>query len=143
MVAMVRSAAELDVFGDQLAEIHAVKLVAAENEQVLEVMGEEMEQVLAHGVGRALVPGGVGEGLFGGQDFHKSAGEMVEFVGLGNMAVEGGGIELGQQINPLQARIDAVGNGDVHQAVFAGQGHGRLAAVPGEREAGAGPARPP
>jgi hypothetical protein len=58
------------------------------------------------------------------------------------MAVEGGGIELGQQVNAFQARIDAIGNGDVHQAVFPGERHGRFAAVPRQREEPLAPSAP-
>ncbi len=50
------------------------------------------------------------------------------------MPVKGGGIELGQEINAAEARIDAIGDGDIHQAVFAGQRHGRLAPFAGQRE---------
>ena len=91
-----------------------------------------MSQVFTDRVRGALVPGGVGEGLFGGKDFDKAAGKMVEFVRLRDMAVERGGIELGEQINALEIRVDAVGYGNVHQAVFAGQRHCRLGPLFGQ-----------
>ena len=59
---------------------------------------------------------------------------MVELVGLGNMPVKRGGVELGQQINPAQAGVDAVGNGNVHQPVFTGQGNRRFRSFLGQRE---------
>ena len=70
----------LGVLGDQLAKIHPVKLVAAQDEQVLEVMRQKMQQVLSHGVGRALVPGRVGESLFRRQNLHKAPRKMIELV---------------------------------------------------------------
>jgi len=46
---------------------------------------------------------------------------MVEFVRLRNMPVERSGIELGQEINSAQAGVDAVGNGDIDEAIFTGE----------------------
>ena len=126
--------AGLDVLVDDLAEIHAIQLVAAQDQQVIEIVIQKMDQVFAHGVGRALIPGGVGKGLFRREDFHEAAGEMVELVGLRNVAVQRGGIELRQQINAAQAGVDAVGDGDVDEAVFARERHGRFGAVLGERK---------
>ena len=45
------------------------------------------------------------------------------------MPVQRGGIELRQNVNAPEAGVDAVGDGDVHQPVFAGEGHGGLGAV--------------
>jgi hypothetical protein len=44
------------------------------------------------------------------------------------------GIELRQQIDPAQAGIDAVRDGDIHDAVFSRERHGRLGALLGERK---------
>ena len=103
MVAMVMSAPVSTCWAMMRAEIHAIELVAAEDEQVFEIVVQEMDEVFADGVGGALIPGGVGEGLFGREDFDEAAGEMIELVGLRNVAVERGGIELGQQVDALQS----------------------------------------
>ena len=50
------------------------------------------------------------------------------------MAVKGSGIELGEDVNSAEPRIDTVRNGYVHDAVLASQGHGRLGAVLGKRK---------
>ena len=50
------------------------------------------------------------------------------------MAVERGGIELRQDVNAPEAGVDAIGDGNVHESVFAGERDGGLGAVPGERE---------
>src|ERR1700722_6261279 len=47
------------VVGDDVPEIHAIKLVATEDEQEIEIVVEEMHKILAHRVRRALVPRGV------------------------------------------------------------------------------------
>ena len=99
-----------------------------------EVVVEQVGQVLAHRVGRALIPGGVGEGLFRREDFHEAAGEMIKLVGLRNVPVQRGRVELRQQIDALEVGVDAVRDGDVHQAVLAGERHRRLGAILGEGE---------
>jgi hypothetical protein len=57
---------------------------------------------------------------------------MIELVRLRNVPVQGGGIELSQKINPPQSGVDAVGNRDVNDAIFAGQRNGRLGALFGQ-----------
>ena len=56
----------------------------------------------------------------GGEDFDEAASEVIEFVRLRNMTVQGGGIELGEQVDTSEARVDAVGNRDINDAIFAG-----------------------
>ncbi len=128
---------------DDGPEIHAIQLIAAEDQEIVEIVVQEMDQVFADGIGGALIPGGVGEGLLRGEDFDEAAGEMVELIGLRNMAVERGGVELGQQINASQAGIDAIGDGNVDQAVFAGERHGGFGAFLGEGKQARCPARRP
>src|SRR5207245_11167738 len=105
----------LHVLGDNAAEVHAIQLVAAEDDHVFKIVVQEVDQVLANGVGRALVPGGVREGLFGGEDFHKAVGEVIELVRLGDVPVERSRVEVGEQVNLREGGIDAIGDGDVHQ----------------------------
>jgi hypothetical protein len=128
MVATVMSAP------DSTAVVHPVQLVAAQDQQVVEIVIEKVVQVFADGVGGALVPRGVGEGLFRREDFHKAAGEMVELIGLREMLVQGGGVELRQDVNTPEAGVDAVGDRDVHEPVFAGQRHRRLGPLLGQRK---------
>jgi hypothetical protein len=47
-------------------------------------------------------------------------------IGLGNMAVKRYGIELSENFNSIDARIDAVADGDINQAVLTRHGHGRF-----------------
>lgn len=52
---------------DQFAKIHAVQLVAAEDQHVLEIIVQQMHEVLAHRIRRAFVPGRGAGGLAGGR----------------------------------------------------------------------------
>ena len=124
----------LSVLGEDALEIHAVELVAAEDDHVVEVVIEKVDEVFADGVSGTLVPGGVRERLFGGENFDEAAAEVIEFVGLGNMAMQRGGVELGKQVNAAQIGIDAIGDGDVHQAIFAGERDRWFGALFGKRE---------
>ena len=50
-------------------------------------------------------------------------------VGLREVAVEGGGVELGEAVDLDDVGVYAVGDGDVDQAVVGAQGHRRLGAL--------------
>lgn len=49
------------------------------------------------------------------------------------MSIEGCGVELSEDVDLGDARVDAVGHGDVDEAIGAADGDGRLGAVFGER----------
>ena len=104
---------------DHTLEIHPIQLVAAQDQQVIEVISEEVNQILAHGIGGALVPGSIRQGLLGGEDLDEAAGKQVKLVRLGNMPVQRGGIELGQNVNAFISGVDAIGDGHIHDAVLA------------------------
>ena len=55
---------------------------------------QEVAQVLAHGVGRALIPTRALRGLLGGENFHKALGKVVKFVTGGDVPVQGLGVKL-------------------------------------------------
>jgi len=112
--------------GDHLPKIHPVELVAGEDQHVLDARLLQVAEILPHGVGGALIPVGVGDGLLGGQDLDEAAGEAVEVVASADMAVETDGVELGEHVDAVQPAVDAVRQGNVDQAILRGDGHGRL-----------------
>ncbi len=73
-------------------------------------------------------------GLLRGQNLDEALREMVELERAVHVPVEGGGEELREEKDAPHPRVDAVGDGDVHQAVLAREGHGGLGALPSERE---------
>ena len=77
----------LSMLLNDVAEIHSVQLVSAQNQEVIPVMIPEMNFIFPHSIGGPLIPGGVSIGLFGREDFDKAACEMIEFVGLGDMTM--------------------------------------------------------
>jgi hypothetical protein len=57
---------------------------------------------------------------------------MVKIVGVPNVAVEGAGVVLGEQIDLSVTGMDAITYGYVDEAALSPDGHGRLAASFGE-----------
>ncbi|OPZ73835.1 MAG: hypothetical protein BWY82_00978 [Verrucomicrobia bacterium ADurb.Bin474] len=118
---------------DQVPEIHPVELIARKNKRQILGPRVKVHQVLPHCVSRTLIPALPLFGLFGGHDIHHPAAKWVKAVGRLNVPVEGRRVELGQHINLVKPGIQAVADGNIHQAVFTGQGHCRLAAGLGQR----------
>lgn len=87
------------VFFDDASEIEVVELVAAEDEEVFVFATKEIAQVLSNCIGSSLIPLGAGGCLLGGEDFDKIISEPVEFVGAIDVAMEGGAIVLGKEVN--------------------------------------------
>ena len=122
------------MLSDNFTEIHIVKLIAAEDQKVIEPVIEKVSHMLPHRIRRPLIPGRVRQGLFRRQHLHKAPREVVEFIRLRNMTVQRRGVELREQIHPLNTRVDAVGNGDIDQTIFPRQGHRWLGPFTGERK---------
>ena len=123
-----------DMLVHDLAEIHPIQLVTGEDQDKIMPMAVEVHEVAAHGVGRALIPGVALLGLLGREDVDKAAAERVELVALLDVPVQRGGEELGEDKDPVATRVQTVADRDVHQPVFAGEGHRRLAAFLGQGE---------
>ena len=123
----------LDVRDDHVLEVHPVQLVAGEDQHVLDARLLDVAEVLPHGVGRALVPGGVVERLLGGQHLDETAVERVEGVRRADVAVQADRVELRQHVAAVQAAVDAVRQGDVDQTIFSGHRNRGLGTVLGQR----------
>jgi hypothetical protein len=120
---------------DHRPVVHAVQLVAAQDEDLVRLLPLDVRQVLPHRVGRPLVPPDVLlVRLLGGQDLDEPVAEHVELVRVGDVPVQTDAQELGEHVDVPQPAVDAVGNGDVDQTVLAGHRHGRLRPALGERE---------
>jgi len=117
------------VAGHHLGEIHAIELIARENQDVVDLGLFQVPEVLPDGVGRSLIPVGVFQRLLGGQDFDESLAELIEGVSAADVAVQAGRIELGQHVNPVDAAVDAIRQRNVDQPVFARERDGWLGAI--------------
>ena len=132
MVASVTSAAECVVLLEHLAVVHLVDVVAGKNEHVLGLLGADGVDVLVNGVGGAHVPV-VAHALHGRQDLdelaHLAGHDVPAFA---DVAVERERLVLGEDVDPAQVGVDAVGERDVDDAVDAAEGDGGFGAVAGE-----------
>ena len=124
------------------AVIHLVDVVAGEDQHVLGLLRPDRVNVLIHRVGGALVPL-IAYPLHRRQHFdelaHLAAHDVPAFA---HVAVQRKRLVLGQDINPAQVGVDAVGKSDVDDAIDSAEGDSRLGAIASERiEALARPAR--
>ena len=128
---------------DDLAKIHPVELVAGKDQDQVVGKGAEVDEVAAHRVRRPLVPVQAAFGLLRRQDVHKPAAEGIEIVGVLEMPVERGGVELGQQEDPVDVGIDAIADRDVHEPVFPRERDPRACSVPASQRSEPGAAASP
>lgn len=84
-------------------------------------------------------PVGVAGRLRGGEDLDKALARGARgVIRLGHVAVERGGVVLSEDVNLVDAAVEAVAHGHVDEAVGAADGHRGLGALGGEgAEAGA------
>ncbi len=126
------------VRGQHFAEVHAVELIAGEDEDVLGIALDEMAEVFADGVGGALVPVprfiGFAHRLLGGEDFDEAAAERVEPIRAADVPVEARGLELREDVDLVDLAVDAVGDGDIDEPVLARERHGGFGTVLRERQ---------
>ena len=115
-------------------------MVAGEDQVVVGVVAGEVTRRLPHRVGRALKPVGALGCLLGGEHLDEAVREDVEAIGLRDVAVERGRVELRQHEHPLQAGVQAVADRNVDETILAADRHGRLRPHVGQRiEPGAAP----
>ena len=106
--------------------IHAVKLIAGQDEDVRARVLLDLADVLADGVSRSLVPVRSFDRLLCRQDFDKPVVEHVELVGVRDVPVQADGHELSQHVDAVDPAIEAVADRDVDQSILAGDRDGRL-----------------
>ena len=89
----------------------------------------QLSALFAQCIRRALVPVDAAGRLFGRQYLHPAAREQAELIGLSNMPVQRNRIVLRQDVDLLDAGVETVADGNIHQPVTAGDGHRRLGAL--------------
>ena len=104
--------------------VHFVDVVAGKNQHMLGLLGADRVNVLINRVGRAHVPVGA-HPLHRGQDLDEFPQLLGHNAGpaFTNVPVQGEGFVLGEDVDATQIRVDAVGEGDVDDAVVAAEGN--------------------
>ena len=111
-----------------LGVVHLIDVVAGEDDHILRVEPVDEVDVLIDGVGGALVPALLlVVALIGGQHLGAAMG-LVQVPGLAvaDVFVQLQGLILGQDAHGIDAGVDAVGQGEVNNAVLAAKGHSGL-----------------
>src|SRR5262249_18791407 len=93
-----------------------------------------MNEVLSDGVGGALIPGHAFRGLLRRHDLDETGRELIEAIALLDVAVQRTRVELSEDEDPSNVGVDAVADGNVHQAILAAQRDRRLGPILGQRE---------
>jgi hypothetical protein len=83
---------------------------------------------LPHRVGCALEPVRIIGRLLGGKNVNETAAEHVELVSLDDVLVEGCRVELGQDKDAVDVRVEAVADRDIDDPILASQWNCRFAA---------------
>ncbi len=92
-----------------------------------------MTHILPDRISRTLVPGGVIFRLLGRQYVDKPTPEGIKFVGILDVPVQGCGVKLCQQKNPVESGIKTIADRDIDQAVFASKRYSRFTPIFGQR----------
>jgi len=103
--------------------VHAIQVVASEDEHVRGARGTDLEQLLAHRVSGALVPVRVLHGLFRRPDLYPTGVEGIKVISAGDMAVQRDRVELREHGDAVNTRVDAVADGNINEAVLARHWH--------------------
>ena len=76
---------------DKGAVIHAIEVVARQDQHLVGPAREQVPELLAHRIGRALVPSDAVLRLLGSQDLDKAIGKGIKAVRRADVAVQRSG----------------------------------------------------
>jgi len=115
------------------AIVENAKVIAGKDQHLIHIPTLQKLFVLPHRIGRALKPARAVGCLLGSQHFHKPTAKIAgEVVGAAEVAVQRLAVELGENINLVDARINAVADWYIDESVFAPEGYCRFGAGEGE-----------
>ena len=111
-----------------LAVVHAIKLIAGQDEDGAGLLVLEIANVLPDGVCGPLVPIGFLVRLLGRQDFDEAPAERVKLVRIRDMAMQADAEKLRQDVDTVESAVKAIADGNVDETILPRDGYGRLAA---------------
>src|SRR5271170_150995 len=120
-----------DVLLEHLLIIHLVDVVAGKNEDEIGLLGADGIDVLIDGVGGALIPV-LGDAHLRSEHFDEIAVAHQRGPSLAHVTIEAERFVLGEDEDAAQIAIQAIGKGDVNDAVDAAEGDGGLGAIASE-----------
>ena len=116
------------VEAEHFGVVHLIDVVAGEDQHLVGVIAVNEANILVNGVGRALVPLRALAAGVGRQDADAAVG-IVEVPGLAvaDVLIEFQRLILGQDAHGVDVGVDAVGKGEVDDAVLTAKGTAGLA----------------
>ena len=123
--------AHLTVLEDEGLVVHAVKVITGEDDVLVALGLAEEPEVLAHRIRGALEPVLVDRALLRSEHLDEPlavANANVAVVRLGEVAVQRSRVKLREAVNLVDVGVDAVGDGDVDEAVVRAEGNRGLRA---------------
>ena len=124
--------AGIDVLLEHLLVIHFVDVVAGKDEDVIGLLAADGIDVLINGVGRALIPM-LRNAHLRRENFDEFAETHEGGPAAPDVAVEAERFVLREDEDAAQIAIEAIGKGDVDDAVNAAERNGGLGAIARER----------
>ena len=110
--------------GQQLAVVHFVNVIAAEDQYIIWVVGPKYVDVLKHRVGGSLVPG-FRDTLLSGQQLDKFVKPAIEKApSMLDVTYQALRLILGRHPDASNSGIDTVGKREIDNAKFAAKRHG-------------------
>src|SRR5437588_11260031 len=106
----------MNVLEQELTKIHAIQLIAAQDQVVIVGPLQKIPHVLPDGVSRSLVPLRAFGSLLCRQHIDEAAGEVIELVARLYVAMKRHAVELGQVVDRTKTRVQAVADGNIDQA---------------------------
>ena len=116
---------------EHLAEVHAVDVIRADDDDDVGLLVPDEVEALQDGVGRAAEPP-LAEALLGRDRRHIRVQQRRHPPRLRHVPVEAVRLVLGQHHELSQARIDQIRYREIDQAVLAPEGNGGLRTIDGE-----------
>ena len=127
--------ARIQMLPQHLAVVHLVDVVAGKDQHMLRLLRPDRIDVLVHRVGRAHVP-------VRAHPLHRrqNLDELAQFLrhnagpAFADVPVQRQRLVLRQDVHPTQIGVDAVGKGDVDDAVLPAKGNRRLGPITRQRK---------
>ena len=117
-----------------LAIIHAIKMVACQDEYIFGTRALDFLDLLAHSVCCTLIPVSGNWRLLSSPNLYSTLVKRVKNIRSRDMPMQRHAQKLGQHRNPVNTRVDTVANGNINKPILSGDRHGGFCALGSERE---------
>src|SRR5580765_1587875 len=114
--------------------VHTVEMIAGKDQQRIDMPIAQVRQHLPHGVRCSLKPIGVVLGLFSGEHLDKASRETRKSIRPRNVPIERGRVELRQNKDLRDLRVDAIRHRHVDETICSPKRHRRFRTLARQRE---------